>query len=192
MFVELVGMRVQDSPPPLPTPPQKPKPVPNVAATSIAAAPSVVAQVAAPATEIPLAVVPATVTDPQITAKEPETASPVDPQRQPAPAASGPNPDRSARDAYVRLLMAALLEHKTYPAAARKARARGVVHLRFSINRRGQVLSSAIASSPGFAILENAALEVLRRADPLPPIPDGIANDQLTVTVPIEYALITR
>jgi periplasmic protein TonB len=194
VFVALDGMRERATPPPLPEAPRKRAIVREAAAASAPAALSAAPAEATPAVETAPTTNSAAVTESRLPAREPEAARPVDSEVpiRPVPAAAGSPPDRSTRDAYVRALMAALLEHRTYPAAARKARARGVVHVRFSINRQGQVLSSSIASSPGFAVLEQAALEVLRHADPLPRIPDGIANDRLTVTVPIEYTLITR
>lgn len=110
----------------------------------------------------------------------------------PAPAAVDPNSVRREREAYIRALMAALLQHRTYPAAARKEREQGVVHVRFSIDRDGQVLSSSVQRSAGAAVLDAAALDVLQRASPLPPIPASMGKDTLTITVPIEYALTTR
>jgi protein TonB len=113
-----------------------------------------------------------------------------------APAARRPSGDpkqvRNDRTAYMRALMAALLQHRSYPPEARKQRARGTVHVRFSVGRDGHVLASNIARGAGFEVLDTAALEVLRSADPLPPIPDSLGVDRLTVTVPIEYSLITR
>lgn len=112
-----------------------------------------------------------------------------------APSASTPSvaPDvaRRERDAYIRALMAALLQQRTYPAAARKAREQGVVHVRFTIDRDGQVLSSQIQRGAG-ELLDVAALEVLQRAQPLPPIPASMGKQSLTITVPIEYSLTTR
>jgi len=112
-----------------------------------------------------------------------------------APSASTPSvaPDvaRRERDAYIRALMAALLQQRTYPAAARKAREQGVVHVRFTIDRDGQVLSSKVQRGAG-ELLDVAALEVLQRAQPLPPIPASMGKQSLTITVPIEYSLTTR
>lgn len=112
-----------------------------------------------------------------------------------APSASTPSvaPDvaRRERDAYIKALMAALLQQRTYPAAARKAREQGVVHVRFTIDRDGQVLSSNVRRGAG-VLLDAAALEVLQRAAPLPPIPASMGKQSLTITVPIEYSLTTR
>ena len=107
-----------------------------------------------------------------------------------APAVS-PDTARRERDAYIQALMAALLQQRVYPAAARKAREQGVVHVRFTIDRNGKVLSSKVQRAAG-ALLDAAALEVLQRAAPLPPIPASMARQTLTITVPIEYRLTTR
>ena len=99
---------------------------------------------------------------------------------------------RRERDEYIRALMAALLQHRSYPPEARRQRARGVVQLRFTVARDGHVLASNVARSAGHAVLDEAALAVLAAADPLPAIPPSLGRDTLTVTVPVEYALITR
>ncbi|MBK8069092.1 MAG: TonB family protein [Rhodanobacteraceae bacterium] len=99
---------------------------------------------------------------------------------------------RRERDEYIRALMAALLQHRSYPPEARRQRARGVVQLRFTVGRDGHVLASNVARSAGHAVLDEAALAVLAAADPLPAIPASLGRETLTVTVPVEYALITR
>lgn len=99
---------------------------------------------------------------------------------------------RRERDEYIRALMAALLQHRSYPPEARRQRARGVVQLRFTVGRDGHVLASNVARSAGHAVLDEAALAVLAAADPLPAIPPSLGRETLTVTVPVEYALITR
>jgi protein TonB len=177
---------------PAPTPPLRPMP-PRLA-RSVPAPPPVVVETDAPT---PASVPVAT---PLVAAAPPPPAASATVAATAAPAASAassrprgdPAQVKSDRDAYMRALMAALLQHRSYPAEARKQRARGVVQVRFSVDRDGHVLSSNIARGAGYAILEAAALEVLRSADPLPPIPDSLGVDRLTVTVPIEYSLITR
>lgn len=92
----------------------------------------------------------------------------------------------------MRLLTAALLQHRRYPGEARKQRLQGVVAVRFTLDGAGHVLSMSVARSSGYAALDQAALDVLTLADPLPAIPPEFGKDRLTVTVPIEYSLITR
>ncbi len=120
---------------------------------------------------------------PPVAAAEPmpETTAP---QSQPAPPAS-----RAASDAeasWEAQLLAHLEQHRRYPAAARARRAEGVAHVQFRMNRQGQVLSAEIQRSAGSAALDRAALETLRRAQPLPAIPDD-RPDPLQLTVPVEF-----
>ena len=64
--------------------------------------------------------------------------------------------------------------------------------LTFTISRRGELLSSRIVTGSGEPGLDQAALEMLQRSSPMPPLPDDLGLDQLTLTIPVEYSLITR
>ncbi len=76
-----------------------------------------------------------------------------------------------------------LSRFKFYPPQARGVS--GVATVRVTIDRQGNVLSSRIVKSSTSAALDAAALEMFRRASPLPAPPAG-AN--ITFTVPITYA----
>ncbi len=82
--------------------------------------------------------------------------------------------------------------NKEYPVAAKKDKEQGTVVVSFTIDRNGQLLSSAIKKSSGFPQLDQAALATLTRAAPFPPIPDFIGKDTLSIAVPIDYSLITN
>lgn len=109
-------------------------------------------------------------------------------------ARSGREGRRAAREQqdYVRELMAALVEHRVYPPELMRAHVEGVVRVRFTIDREGHVLSAELAQSSGHDGLDQAALAVLQRASPLPPIPDSMGLQRLTITLPIEFSLITN
>lgn len=176
-------------PPPLPQPLALPAPPPAaILRLARPVPPQPLAEPTPVAIEVPIA--PAAVTAPAVS--QVAVATPAANPVSAPPASVDPARARDERAAYVRALMAALIAQRTYPAEARRQRARGVVSVRFTLDRQGHVLASSIARSPGHAILEQAALDVLRRADPLPAIPDALGVDRLTVTVPIEYSLITR
>lgn len=81
-------------------------------------------------------------------------------------------------------LGAHLERHKRYPAKARARREQGIVHVRFSIDASGNVLSVSLASSSGFALLDDAVLSLVRRASPLPPPPPGVKR---TLVVPVRF-----
>ncbi|HEX5359596.1 MAG TPA: energy transducer TonB [Fluviicoccus sp.] len=99
---------------------------------------------------------------------------------------------RHARHPYFGKLKAWLNAHKTYPAALKKAKTQGTVVLTFTISRSGELLSSRIVIGSGEPGLDQAALDMLQRSSPMPPLPDELGLDKLTLTIPVEYSLITR
>lgn len=86
------------------------------------------------------------------------------------------------------LLLARLEQFRRYPRKALRQRQEGVVHIRFHMNREGRVVEAAIVQGSGCASLDREALATLRRAQPLPKIPDDRPSP-LEVTVPIEFVL---
>ncbi|MFK4872794.1 TonB family protein [Novosphingobium sp. ZW T3_23] len=84
------------------------------------------------------------------------------------------------------LLLAHLEKYRRYPSAARGRREEGVAYVVFRMNRAGAVLSAAILRSSHSAVLDRAALETLRRAQPLPEIPEDM-SDPLELSVPVEF-----
>lgn len=84
--------------------------------------------------------------------------------------------------------MAAWLQsHRSYPDEARRRGEEGRVVIRFTVNRDGRVLDVALVSSSGSELLDEAARAMFRAR--LPAFPAGMAQDQITVTVPIRFTL---
>ena len=93
---------------------------------------------------------------------------------------------------YFAELMAWLNQHKDYPAILKKQKQQGVVVLTFSINQSGEVTTARIKQSSGFPELDQAALNMLAQANPVPAIPQSMGRDRLLLTIPVEYSLITK
>jgi TonB family protein len=110
---------------------------------------------------------------------QPEEVPPVN--TGPSPPASVP----SAAASWQQSLVARLAKVQRYPAEARGAQ--GVVNLTFSIDRHGAVVSSRIVKSSGSAVLDAEALDLIKRAAPLPPPPADIADSELSFIVPIRF-----
>ena len=89
-----------------------------------------------------------------------------------------------------RLMSMQLERYKRYPSQARGEQ--GETTLTFTIDRQGHLLSSRVVRSAGSAALDAAALAMLGRAQPFPAPPAGIADEQLTITVPVRYVSAQR
>lgn len=118
------------------------------------------------------------------------------PAPQPAPQAAPPQPaplplENDEMKRYLATLMRQLARYKTYPAALKKAKIEGRVVLEFSIDARGRLVASGIRKGSGSPELDQAALNMLARANPLPAIPAFLKRDQLELAIPVEYSLIT-
>ncbi len=61
--------------------------------------------------------------------------------------------------------------------------------LGFSLDRDGRVLAHRIVQSSGYADLDNEVMEMIMRAEPLPPFPTSMPQARLDLTVPIRFSL---
>lgn len=82
-----------------------------------------------------------------------------------------------------------LQRYKRYPADAQSHSEQGVVLLGFSLDRAGRVLAHHIVRSSGYSDLDNEAMAMIIRAEPLPPFPASMPQAQLELTVPIRFSL---
>jgi protein TonB len=116
--------------------------------------------------------------------QQPAEAAPVPtaPQNAPTPAARAAAP---AIASWQRRLIAQLERYKRYPPQAHGKL--GEARLAFSIDRQGRVVTSRIVHSSGSDALDDEALALVKRAEPLPPPPAGVPDDQLSFVVPIRY-----
>lgn len=112
--------------------------------------------------------------------------------------ASGSGKQRSAggkqgdSSHYFSRVMAQLSHYKTYPPELKKRKSQGVVTLKFGIRRSGEIFAASIKTSSGHGALDDAALQMLADASPLPPLPASIKKEEIHLVIPIEYSLITN
>ncbi len=86
-----------------------------------------------------------------------------------------------------RKLAAHLRRYRSFPAEARDRGISGTATVRFTVNRGGAVIGASLAKSSGSGVLDQAAVAMVYRASPFPPIPSGFAAGTLTVNVPVRF-----
>jgi len=106
-----------------------------------------------------------------------------------APTASGAQSKGISSSAFLAWQMqvyARIDQNKVYPPSADAKNEGGIVHVRFSLDRQGQLTGSRIVRSSGSTTLDNEALDMLRRTQPFPPPPAELAVP-IHLTVPVTY-----
>lgn len=116
----------------------------------------------------------------------------------PASAASGGEaalpaaaPDPGAVSDYYRRVESHLARFHAYPATLTGARPTGVVRVGLIVQRDGRVMDAWIETSSGVVPLDEAALQTLKRAEPLPGLPATLPG-AIDLIVPLRYAASTR
>jgi periplasmic protein TonB len=74
-----------------------------------------------------------------------------------------------------------------YPVQAKREKLQGVAHVRFTLSANGSASNVSIVKSAGSPILDQAALEAVRRASPFPKIPEAAGLTSRTFTVPMQF-----
>lgn len=92
-------------------------------------------------------------------------------------------------DDYFERLRRHLAKHKRYPPEASRQKQEGKVQVRFTLARDGTVLAAEIERGSGFPLLDQAVLDMLRNASPVPPLPERYAGERIQITLPIGFSL---
>jgi protein TonB len=109
------------------------------------------------------------------------------PQLSDKPVGPAPGVDAASRAAVLtwqKALMAHLNRAKRYPVASRRS---AEVSIAFTLDRRGHVVSSSVKRSSGQAAFDDAALAMMKRADPVPAPPPALADEGLSFEVPVVF-----
>jgi len=78
---------------------------------------------------------------------------------------------------------------KYYPRIARKRGFEGEPIVRFTLDKDGSLTSIKLIKDSKYEILNNAALETIRRGTPYPPIPKPLGKFSISFNLPISYML---
>jgi protein TonB len=96
----------------------------------------------------------------------------------------------SDNKSYFSRLLAKLYSYKRYPEAARLKREKGIAVIRIVMERNGMVSGVTLVKSSGSDTLDQEALALPTRAQPLPSMPDSMTQQQLTMNVNVDFTRI--
>ena len=65
----------------------------------------------------------------------------------------------------------------------------GRVEIRLVIRSNGVIQSTNVKASSGYEILDNQALDMVKKAKPLTPIPAALRGREFTVDIPVIFDL---
>ena len=80
-----------------------------------------------------------------------------------------------------------LQRYKRYPPDAAARGERGMAELSFTVDRKGHVKMTKLQRGSGHASLDEATLELIQRAQPLPPPPGDVPGSEFSFTVPVKF-----
>jgi protein TonB len=188
--------RVEPRPQPRPAPAIEPRPEPrleprNAVQPEVRPAPQVVAPVAQARVEPSVAPTPPVAVRP---VPAPVAAVPAPPLAapQPAPAAVAKSADINESKllvTYGQSISKEIRRYQKYPPPAQRRGWQGTAEVLLQIAADGKVTGITLGKSSGYAILDEEALDMVRRASPLPAAPPDLRGRALVVTVPIVFRL---
>lgn len=103
-----------------------------------------------------------------------------------ADAQSGDGGTRAASN-YKGKVVAKLRRAKRYPREARRQNLEGTVHVAFTIAANGSVSGIRITRSSGHPVLDQAAVEMVQRAAPMPKFPSDIRAGSMNLQAPVRF-----
>ena len=92
----------------------------------------------------------------------------------------------ASSNTYNALVFGHLQRFKRYPRAAQGAS--GTVMVRFVLDRAGRVTDTVVTKSSGNRVLDEEALDTLRRASPFPPFPAAKPGSEDSYIAPVNFS----
>lgn len=94
-----------------------------------------------------------------------------------------------ARTNYENILASWIEKYKKYPKKALRRRQQGLGLLYVKINKSGEVLSYKLNTSTKSTFLDEEIIRMVKKASPLPVIPDDLKISQYEFIIPIEFKI---
>jgi protein TonB len=107
----------------------------------------------------------------------------------PAPVVAAQRPQSEVLEGYRQRLGELFARHQEYPRVAAMRGWEGEVRLRLKVARKGNLLGVVLDHSSGFDVLDQHALAMLEALASLPPLPDALEANEISVVVPVNYKL---
>lgn len=86
-------------------------------------------------------------------------------------------------------ILAATRRYRRYPAQAMEKGWQGRVEIRLVIGANGMTQSYVIRTSSGFPLLDETALDMVKKGRPLVQVPPSLRGREFTVDVPVVFDL---
>jgi len=102
---------------------------------------------------------------------------------------AGNDTEPGTLDQYRLALIVAAKRYKRYPVQAMDRGWQGKVEVRLVIGPTGAIQNSLVKASSGHEILDNQAMDMVKKAKPLAPIPAALRGREFTVDIPVIFDL---
>ncbi|HEX2566616.1 MAG TPA: energy transducer TonB [Burkholderiales bacterium] len=174
-------------PPPVAKPAPAPKPVPLAKAQKAPAKSAPVTPAPPPPSSAPADVAPSPAPSPAPPAAVAKAES--GPAQPAPPAAAAEAPDSGTLAQYRLQLISVAKRYKRYPRVAMDNNWEGTAEIRMIIGADGMIASLLVRKGSGHEVLDQEALQWIRKAKPLAPIPASLRGKAFTVDIPVIFSL---
>jgi protein TonB len=104
---------------------------------------------------------------------------------------AAPFDDAAMRREYLIALVNAAKRYMRYPPQARERGWEGRVEVRLVIDASGSIKSAVVKSSSRYQILDDQALDMVKRGQPRLQIPPALRGREFSVDIPVTFELLT-
>ena len=88
---------------------------------------------------------------------------------------------------YYDILRKRIQQNTLYPYHAKQKGMSGIAYISFVLARSGDVKQIVLLNSSGYSVLDEAAMNSVRKAEPFPQFPEKITPEEITLKVPISF-----